>query len=216
MIECLPGRDWISAAAAATFAVLCSAVASAHPVSDQRLHDLMHRIDDAPGDAGLLVRRAELYRERGDRAAALADLRHASSLAPGRIDVALAEGRLWLDAGWPARALDVLDRAVAGSPDDVGARTVRARALADVGRPLAAAADLTRALAQCGPTRLPQPELYFERARLLASAGNAHLQEALDGLEEGLALLGPVAVLESKADEIRRKLDRASRAADER
>jgi predicted Zn-dependent protease len=47
--------------------------------------------------------------------------------------------------------------------------------------------------------------LYLERARALEAAGGLYVDEAIDGLEEGLQLLGPIITLELYAVELETK-----------
>ena len=85
MIGCPPARGWISATTEAAYVVFCSTLVSAHPISDQRPHDLTHRSDDAPGDAGLLVRACALANV-GRLLSAAADLTRAlGQCGPARL-----------------------------------------------------------------------------------------------------------------------------------
>ena len=55
---------------------------------------------------------------------------------------------------------------------------------------------------------MPAPELFIARARALVAAGAKHHEEALRGLEEGLALLARPVTLELEALEIELTLKR--------
>src|SRR5437762_2325091 len=80
--------------------------------------------------------------------------------------------------------------------------------VARLGRFLEAARDFTGAIAGSRPARPPSPDLYLERARALESAGDTRLEEALRGLEDGLALLGRPVALELAAADLERRLGR--------
>jgi hypothetical protein len=71
---------------------------------------------------------------------------------------------------------------------------VRARARAALHQASAADADFARAL-----TLNPLPELYIERARLLAAFGPGGIAHALQALDDGIFRLGPIVTLELEA-----------------
>src|SRR5437773_7882419 len=178
--------------------LLVMAIASparAHVGLDEQIAGLTRRIAQEPGDASLYLRRGEVRRLLGEWDEAMADYRKAGDLDPRLAAVDLCRGRTWLEAGHPRRARAALDLYLAGRPDDPEALALRARALEKVRDHLAAAADLTRAIALGRPPRLPDPDDYLARARALAAAGPAHLDDAVRGLDEGLEALGqPVAL----------------------
>jgi tetratricopeptide (TPR) repeat protein len=78
----------------------------------------------------------------------------------------------------------------------VAGSSSRARSLRQLDQPLLATSDYSQALAQ---TSDPGPVLFLERADALAAAGNEYLDAAIDGLDEGIAQLGPVVLLQTKA-----------------
>lgn len=175
--------------------VVCAALpgpALAHVALERQIDDLTARIAGAPRDATLYLRRGELHRAHADWAAAAADYRHARAIDP-RLDVVdYCAGRMLLESGRPADALRSVGRFLASHRDHPGALTVRARVLARLGRRLEAARDYTRAIAQHRPPSTPDPDLYLERARALADGTAPRIDEAIRGLDEGIALLGPL------------------------
>jgi tetratricopeptide (TPR) repeat protein len=86
----------------------------------------------------------------------------------------------------------VLDRFLRRQPDHVEGFVTRARVLAKMGARVQAAQDFTQALT-LAPA--PEPELYLERAQVLAE-DERHIQDALRGLDEGIHRLGPVVTLQ--------------------
>ncbi len=163
----------------------------AHAAIDARLAGVDERIAAAPRNGELYLKRAELHRLHQDWAAALADYQRAEKLAPD-LEVVFYRGRMWLDAGRLDLAQSALDQFLRIKPDHASGLRVRAQVLAQRGEPLAAAADLDKAITRF---EAPMPDLYLERARLLAAAGTAHIDRALRGLDEGIARFGPVVTL---------------------
>ena len=74
---------------------------------------------------------------------------------------------------------------------------------------MAAADDLTRAIALFDP---PTPEVYLERARALVIAGPDYTGRALNGLDAGIARLGPLVTLIQYAIGIERSAGRHQQA----
>ncbi|MGI9589817.1 MAG: tetratricopeptide repeat protein [Myxococcota bacterium] len=172
---------------------------AAHGAFHERLGELDHDIDRSPSDQEPWLARSFLFRSHGDLDRALADLARATALEPHRHDLHLHRGRIWLESGDSAGAEAAFARFLAVEPHHAGARAERARALLQLSRPLEAAAELDAALVA---SEVAVPELYLERSRALALAGEAHLPAAIAGLDEGIAALGPVDSLEREALEL--------------
>jgi predicted Zn-dependent protease len=96
----------------------------------------------------------------------------------------------------PLRAFEALDRFLAKEPDHPRGRVLRARALVKLGKRREAVGEFTRAIDQTPAGGLPEPEYYLERAQALGAEGGEYAKEALGGLDEGLARLGPVVTLQ--------------------
>jgi tetratricopeptide (TPR) repeat protein len=186
---------------------------TAHEALEHQIEELTARLATAPTPE-LYLRRADLYRQRRAWEPALADLARAGSLDPGLVVIHRSRAEVLLDAGRPDRALPEIEAFLAGQPAAASGRVLRARILAGLGRSAAAAAEYTRALAalaQQSPNEPPNPQLYVDRARLLA-ADPASREEAIRGLDEGIGRLGPVVSLELPAIELERALRRFDRA----
>lgn len=163
----------------------------AHAAIDVRMADVDRRIAAEPQNGGLYLKRAELHRLHEDWAAALADYQRAEKLAPD-LEVGFYRGRMWLDAGRLDLAQSALDQFLRIKPNHARALRVRAQVLAQRGEHLAAADDLDKAITRFDT---PMPDLYLERAQLLAAAGSPYVDRALRGLDEGIARFGPVVTL---------------------
>jgi tetratricopeptide (TPR) repeat protein len=118
-------------------------------------------------------------------------------------------GRMFLEANWPLSAKATLDRFLAKQTNHVEALVLRARTWIKLGNRLAAAEDLTRAIRSDPEAR---PELYLERAQTLVAEGGPYLQQALDGLEEGVRKLGSLVNLQLSAIDIEVKQQQYDRA----
>jgi len=81
-------------------------------------------------------------------------------------------------------------------PGHPAGHEARARALLGLGRPLDAARECDLVVAQ---HPVPNPEHYLERAGAFAAAGDSHLDEAVRGIDEGIAAIGPIVTLERAA-----------------
>ena len=202
-----------TAVAVVALALLLATVApvAAHAPIETQIADLTRRIAAAPANATratLHLRRGELQRILGRPAAAGADYETARRLDPDLAAVDLGLGLLRLETGRPAAAIAALDLFLARRPGDPEGLAARARACARLGRYLEAAGDFTAAIAGSGARRPPAPDLYIERARALASAGDVWLDDALAGLEDGLDRLGRPVSLALLATDIERRLGR--------
>lgn len=183
-------------------AALCLAMCAsllAHDEPDEQIERLSRKIEGHSIDAELFLARGGLYRMQGHWEAALADFDRAAQLDPHNSAIDFHRGRLYFEAGTYKAAREILDRFLAEHPADVQALMTRARCLRQLGQPLLAASDYSRALAQIAH---PAPVLFLERADALAAAGNQHLDAAIAGLDEGIARLGPVVVLQSRAADL--------------
>lgn len=193
------------------FALLCiMLIAPGLAVPDEDLHlrieRLSARIDAAPADYQLHVRRGELYRQHADFEGALADFAEAARTGPPEFQssVDFLRGRTWLDAGRPDIALPVLDRFVKAQPEHVGGRLVRARVHEALDQFEAAIWDYSVAIKL---QDRPSPDLYLDRARLQASDRVNRPDDSLRGIDEGIATLGPLVTLLQFAIELETRRD---------
>ena len=177
------------------------------------LHGLIlnvtQEIEKDPRNPELYLRRAELHRAHEGWDAALADIGRAEALTNQWHVLHLARARVFLEAGWFESAKVAADRFLTQEPSNAEALTIRARARVKLGERLAAAEDYSRAITN-SPT--PSPDLFIERAQTLAAEGSAHLEAALQGLEQGIARLGPLVTLQLPALEVELKQNRVDAA----
>jgi predicted negative regulator of RcsB-dependent stress response len=188
-------------------AMLAGVPASAHDDPEHELVVLSAQIEAEPASAPLRLQRAELNRARRDWAAALADLQAASTLDPSMAAVDLALARLMLDSGDLPAARQAAERFALRSPRNVTGHLVRARILLASGDKSGAADEFTRAVdidrERRGDASAIQPDDYLDRARALADTGR--IDEAVEGLDEGIASLGGAVTLQLLAIELDEK-----------
>jgi tetratricopeptide (TPR) repeat protein len=193
-------RTFKSAALAVVLSSLFAAgalVVSAHDGLHEQLAEVSARLRRDPRNASLYLKRGELYRLHREWRRAAADYDRAARLDPRLAAVDFARGRMLFEAGRAREAKSALDRFLRAEPRHAEALATRARVLVRLGRRAEAAQDFTRALALA-----PEPDLFVERAAVLAAAGGEHAREALGGLDEGVARLGPLVTLQLPAIEL--------------
>jgi predicted Zn-dependent protease len=195
--------------AVALLAALASVPARAHLGLDEQIRDVTRRLEASPGDAALLLKRGELHRAHGDPAAAERDYEAARALDPGMAAVDLCLGTLLLESGTRLpEALAALDRFLSRQPGHAKGLVTRARVRARLGEPAAAARDYDAAIAAFASPDRPQPEHYLERADALAALQPPQLDDAVRGLDEGLARLGDAITLQMRAIDLELRLGR--------
>jgi tetratricopeptide (TPR) repeat protein len=177
---------------AAVFSVYATLVVSAHGDLHEQIAAASRAIAAHPGDATRYLARGELYRAHHEAAPALADFATALRLDPALDAARLARGRMLLEARRPAEALADLDAFLAAHPEHADALVIRARARVAVGRGREATSDYDRALRIAD-----NPDWFVERARVVRRWIGA--AAALDGLDEGIARLGPLVTLTIEA-----------------
>ena len=172
---------------------LVPSFARAHEGLHEQIVAITARIKRDPKNAALYLQRGELYRLHRDWTRAAADYDRASRIQPGLAIVDLGRGKMLLESRRFQQAKFVLDRFLRHQPRHVDGLISRGRVLAKIRSRLEAAKDFTDALALA-----PEPELYLERAQVLAG-DERYIQEALRGLDEGIKQLGPLVTLELAA-----------------
>lgn len=165
----------------------------AHPGLEDALVRLNAGIAAEPANPELYLERGELYTAHEDWIAAEANFLRAAELAPHHPRLNRARGTLALATGRATEALTLITVALQREPADPEALLVRARAQARLGHRDAAVSDLTAVL---GLVAAPSPELYLERAALLAPAA------AVRSLDEGVQRIGPALTLHLRALEL--------------
>jgi predicted Zn-dependent protease len=177
------------------------------------MHEQIKQVTDQiakdPKNAELYLKRGELQRAHQEWDEAQADYDRAITFDPGLFIIDFTRGRMFLEAGWPRSAKVSLDRFLRRQTNHVEALTARARALVKLEQPLDAVQDYTAAIRHAATGR---PELYIERAQALAGAGEAHFDEALRGLDDGMQKMGTLVTLQLYAIDVElkgRKFDAA-------
>ena len=184
-------------AATFLFAAGASERAAGHATADERIARLSETIARQPCDIELLLARAATFRSHREWDAALDDLDRAASCEPELARIGRERGRTWLAAGRFEQARIALAKYVAAAPGEPDGHLAYARALSGLGRIDDAVREYSRAI-ELEPA--PDPDLYLDRARLLARAGN--LAGALAGIEAGLDRLGEPSSLHLHAVEL--------------
>ncbi len=186
-----------------TCALACLAIAwfvptagSAHGNFDERIEAIGRTILAEPTDPRPRLVRAEIYRRHGDFATALRDLDVASQLSPTLTRVDYFRGLVYFDSGRYTEAEAILRRFLEHEPQNADGHVAQSRTLLKLERPLAAAHELDHAI-QYQP--VPIPDYYLDRAAALIAAGDAHLAEAIRGIDEGIAAIGPIVTLQRVA-----------------
>jgi tetratricopeptide (TPR) repeat protein len=186
--------------------------ASAHGDLDRQIAEVTARIaaqQARPVNVGtravLHFERGELHRLHGDWARAEADYDMAIRYQPDLHPVDLGRGRMLLDMGRPRDAKAVLERFLRNWPNHPEGLLVHAQILVKLGWGGKAVRFIDQAIARISQ---PEPDYYLARVEILVSLGPAQLSRAVAGLDEGIARLGPVVALETRAIELDVELGR--------
>ncbi len=172
--------------------ILCKPVI-AHTSIQQKITVLTELIEQSPNNAKLFLARGELYRVHKDWSKAMLDFDRASKFDTADSEVDFYVGRMLLESNKLAKAEEVLKSFLKRVPDHSGARIIHARALLKLGRGVEAAEEYTHAIELHSN---PGPGLYLERAKALIDDGDANVNKALDGLDEGVQKLGQLVSLQ--------------------
>ena len=187
-------------------AIMCFPFSSAaHVGIHEEIERLSRIIQQDPENSQLYVSRGEAYCLHNNKDSAISDFRKALDINPGNVAATTGLGRTYMDLGNLQKAIVHLNRALAWEPGNVRALTIRAQANARTGKPLKAAVDYTRAIEQFREQGKPLPGYYLERARAYAAAGDQYIDRALQGLDEGINVLGNIRTLELYAVELETK-----------
>lgn len=169
-------------------------------VSD-RIERLAREIAGHPHQISLRLKRADLLLRHGDSEAARADLLAVEQINPGAPGLEVAWTELFLMRGDALRALPHAERAAhtAVTREARQAQRLRATALDALGRHARARDAWTLAIAAEGPL---DPDLYAARAASGRALGPDQVASVLRGIDEGLAVLGPLPQLLAPAIEL--------------
>jgi len=203
---------WVGVAMVAAWLVP-SSLALGHGDVHLRIAELTEEIRHQPQSAALYVRRASLYALDESWEQALADYESARQIEPSSPNIDFLRAKVLVELGENERAVVLLDTFLDDKPGHADGHLVRARANVALGRIDGGVEDYTRAIALF---RRPAPRHYVERARALVEAGR--VDEALLGLRQAVADLGPLASLVEFAvaeEEKRERYEEALRWADQ-
>jgi predicted Zn-dependent protease len=192
------GKKLIWLSGIAICLALVSSFARAHEGLPEQIVAITAKIKRDPKNASLYLQRGELYRLHRNWTRAAADYDRAIRLRPDLKVVDLARGKMFFEAGKFERARPALNRFLSEQPDHYEGLITRARVLAKLGDRLEAAKDFTQAMTKAS---VPEPELYLERAQVIAGDAK-YIDEALSGLDEGIKRLGPLVTLQLSAIEL--------------
>lgn len=205
------GRAPACALSLLALVALCSPPAGAHGTLAERLASLDDAIARRPSDPALHLDRATLLRDEGSPAQALEEIDRAAALGADAGLVARERGRALLALGRTAEAERALARAVSLRHTDAAALAAHGTALADLGRGRSAAVAFARAL-DAAPRGAAAPDWALARAHALASEAPPDLDGAIRGLDQDLARLGPLVVLEQEAVRLEERAGRVDAA----
>lgn len=180
----------------------------AHEDLTARILALTAQISTNRNNVDALIQRGDMYRLHGNWAEARNDYAAAEKLAPDSGAILLSRAQLHVDMGEDPAARAAFDQFIARFPTNSVALLGRARVLARLGEREAAIADYSRAITVAAS---PQPEEFLERASLQAS--ELGVDEAIQGLDEGLARLGWVVTFQKAAIDYELKRQRPDQAA---
>ncbi|MBL9175944.1 MAG: tetratricopeptide repeat protein [Verrucomicrobiales bacterium] len=193
----------------ATALCLLTGPAQAHGPLHGEIEAIGGELSRNPGNATLLLHRAELYRLDGNPTAARDDLAEAARTSPAPDGLEWTRSRVYLDLGKTTDALRDLNRWLDRHPRHGPGLTLRAEILERTGDLPSAVHDYTRAIAVTVP---PSPDLYLARARVQRRMGTDPARDALRGLDEGMAHLGMLVTLQLEAISLEEFLGRTDEA----
>lgn len=181
--------------------LLAAQLAWAHGAIHERIKTLDARIAKEPDNAGLYLQRGRLLLEDRHFESAVRDFRSALRIDPQLRAAHYFQGEALLGSGNAAGAEREARAFLAGlGAEDRGGlmRGYRlfGQSLLEQGRTLDAAGAFRTAL---GHAPEPDPAHYRECAAAYAAAGPGHRETALGVLDEGIARLGPLSVLQEMA-----------------
>jgi len=166
----------------------------AHEDLTARIALLTARLSTNQNNVDVLIQRGDIYRLHGNWTEARNDYAAVEKLAPDSAPLLLGRAQLHVDTREDQAARLDYDEFISRFPSNSVALLGRARVLARLGEGKAAIADYSRAIVVSGS---PQPEEFLERAGLQATEFGP--EEAIKGLDEGLARLGWVVMFQKAA-----------------
>jgi tetratricopeptide (TPR) repeat protein len=191
----------------AAILILSALTLCAHDDLDGQIAEVSAAIDREPGNAGLLLRRAELHRLHGDQQQALVDVTCAKALGTLTSGIDRQLARILMDQQDYRGAYQAFTRHLADCPHDGDARSLRATCAQRLGDPATALSDLEAAVALL---HRPDPDLLCQIADLLHDAGRS--VEAINRLDAAILKDGAIPAYNDKALQIERATQRFTAA----
>jgi len=200
-------KAWSIAILNLLFMLACPRTAQGHADLLAFISRLTEQISTNQNNVEALIQRADLYRLHANWTEAQNDYAAAGKLAPGSTSLLLGQAQLHVDMGEDSAARAAYGAVLSRDPTNAAALFGRAPVLARLGERKAAIADYSRGLALAA---FPQPGDFLERASLQATEFGT--EEAIKGLDEGLARLGWMVTLQKAAIELELKRHRTDEA----
>ena len=158
-----------------------------HPDLELQIEVLDARIQAGEVNAGLLIKRGDLYRRHKDFPAAARDFEAARKLSPDDSLVDFYEGRLQLESGHPEAAEHHLALYLATEPQHARAWMLRGEANILLGRPVNAAEYFDQAIQTA---KSPSPGLYRLLILARVAIGETAWGAAAEAADIGLVRFG--------------------------
>jgi tetratricopeptide (TPR) repeat protein len=192
---------------AAALGAACTGRVQAHEDLLARIATITTQLSTNQNSVDALLQRADLYRLHGDWVESRNDYAAVQKLQPDSAGRLFGLAQLHADAGDFPAARAAYDEFISRFPTNGPACIGRARVLTQLGERKAAIADYSRGLALLTN---PQPEEFLARASLQATEFGP--DEAIKGLDEGMARLGWVVTFQRVAIDYELKRQRPDQA----
>jgi len=166
------------------WAVACP-LALAHTDLQEQIDELTRQLADHPDDAGLYLKRGDLYRRHQEWSNSAEDFSAVRRVNADHPLLDWFEGRMRVDAGDFAAGRNQLSRFISAKPGHAGALQARARAHWALGNPAGAAEDYRQAIRQ---SEHPSPGLYRSLVVTLAYMGPSRYPAAREVVDQALDL----------------------------
>ena len=175
----------------------------AHGELSAQINQLTQQIKLDEKNADLYLQRGELYRLNGNAKAALEDYGRTQKLNPKLSEVDLARARLFFDAAMPEMAKFSLKSFLTSQPNHTEALILLAKTYQSENNLKPALAGYDQAISTAFKLK---PDYFIARAEILLKLKRG--DEALRGIDEGIAKLGNLISLQEKAISLETELKR--------
>ena len=156
-------------------------------------------LEQNPDHVASLLERADIYRRHRHFKEALEDLNRVRLLSPSNTTVHYVTGLTLLEQGEFNEAETALQIFISQSPSSPRGYLALGKVFSQQKRHLNAAQAYELAIEN---QSTPTPDHYLARAQAYREAGKPYLSKALEGLEEGIELIGPLITFRRLAIEI--------------